>query len=132
MCKTSGSDSTTIADSSKVVSIPAIDVDIAVVGQAPEVQEDRLDTTVIPEAESDLPSHEIKTEGSELIKEGDAVQDSSPSSKSYVDIEAQPEAQVLEEPFNIDKADSGVVAVNILPEALPSTVTWSFLDRNIY
>jgi hypothetical protein len=92
-------------------------VDIAVTAQ---VHEDRLDTTVIPEAESDLPSHEIKIE---IIKEGDAVQDSSPS-KSFVDVEVQPEAQVLEETFNIDTADPSVAAVNILPEALPSTVTF--------
>jgi hypothetical protein len=59
-----------------VVLTPAIDVDIAVTAQAPEVQEGRVDTTVIPEAEPDLPSHEIKTEGSSSIKEGDVVQDS--------------------------------------------------------
>lgn len=47
---------------------------IAATAQAPEIQEDRLDTTVIPEAEPDLPSRE--TEGSSSIKEGDAVQDS--------------------------------------------------------
>lgn len=79
---------------------------IAVAAQAPEVQEDRLDTALITDAESDLPSHEIKAESSSSIKEGehDAVQNSS------------------QETFNIVKADSGVAAVNILPEALPSTV----------
>ena len=84
-----------------VVPTPAI----AVATQAPEVQEDRLDTAVITEAESDLPSHEIKAEGSSSIKEGehDAVQNSS------------------HETFDIVKADSGIAAVNILPEALPST-----------
>jgi hypothetical protein len=41
-----------------VVPTPAI----AVTPQAPQVQENRLDTSVIPEAESDQPSHEIKTE----------------------------------------------------------------------
>lgn len=75
-----------------VVPTPAI----AVAAQAPEVQEDRLDTTVIPEAEPDLPSHEIKTDGSSSIKEGDAVQDSSASSNNLVDIDVQPEVQVLE------------------------------------
>jgi hypothetical protein len=112
-----------------VVSTPAIDMDIAVTALGPEVQEDRLDTTVIiPEAESDLPSHEIKTEGSPLIKEGLEGD----SSKGFVDIEVQPKAQTLEETFNVDKADSGVAAENILPEALPSTVTWSFFKRNVY
>ena len=72
-----------------VAPIPAIDVDIAVIAQAPDVQEDRLDATVIPEAEPDLPSHEIKTEGSPSIKEGDAGQYSSPSSKSFFDTEVQ-------------------------------------------
>ena len=56
--------------SHQVVPTPAI----AVTSQAPEIQEDRLDTTVIPEAEPDLPSRE--TEGSLSIKEGDAVQGS--------------------------------------------------------
>ena len=92
---------------------------IAAAAQAPEAQEGRVDTTIIPEAESDLPSHEVKTEGSSLFEEGDAVQDSSPSSKDFVDIEIQPEV----------KADSGDVAVNILPETLPSTVTSSFFDK---
>jgi hypothetical protein len=41
-----------------VVPTPAI----AVAAQVPEVQEDRLDTSFIPKAESDQPSHEIKTE----------------------------------------------------------------------
>ena len=74
-----------------VVSTPAI----AVAAQSPEVQEDRLDTTVTSEVEPNLPSHEIKTESTSSIKEGDAVQESSPS-KSNVDIDVQPEAQVLE------------------------------------
>ena len=111
-----------------VVPNPAVDVDIAVT--AP-VHEDQLDTNVIPESEPDLPSHEIKTEGSSSIKEGDAVQEPSPS-KSFADIEFQPEAQVLEETFNIVKADSGIAAMNILPEALPSTVTSSFFEGDIY
>ena len=103
-----------------VVPTPAI----ANTAQAPEVQEDRLDTAVIPEAESYLPSHETKAEGASSIKEGrhDAVQNSSPSLESFVDIEVPPEAQVLDEAFNIVKADSGIAAVNIPPEALPSTV----------
>ena len=106
-----------------VVPAPADDVDIAVTTQ---VHENR-DTNVIPEAEPDLPSHEIKTEGSSSNKEGDGVQDSSPSSsKSFV---AQPEAQVLEKTFYVDRADSGE---NILPETPPYTVTWSFFDINIY
>jgi hypothetical protein len=63
---------------------PAIDVDIAVTAQ-------------VLEAEHDLPSHEIETEGPSSITEGDAVQDSSPS-KFFV--EGQPEAQVLEETSN--------------------------------
>lgn len=105
-----------------VVSAPANDVDIAVTTQ---VHENR-NTNVIVEAEPDLPSHEIKTEGSSSNKEGDGVQDSSHSSKSFV---AQPEAQVLEETFYADTADSGE---NILPETLPYTVTWSFFDINIY
>ena len=77
-------------------STPEVTPAIAVAAQAPEFQEDQLDTTVIPEAESNLPSHEVKTEGSS-IKEGDhdAVQNSSPSLKSFVDIEVQPEAQVI-------------------------------------
>lgn len=111
-----------------VVSTPAIDGDIA--GKA-QVQEDRLDTTVIPEAELDLPSHEVKTESSSSIKEEDAVQDSS-ALKGFVDTDVQPEAQELEERFNTDEADSGVATVNILAEALPSTVTSSFFERNIY
>ena len=102
-----------------VVPTPAI----ANTAQAPEVQ-DRLDTAVIPEAESYLPSHETKAESASSIKEGrhDAVQNSSPSLESFVDIEVPPEAQVLDEAFNIVKADSGIAAVNIPPEALPSTV----------
>ena len=79
---------------------------IAVAAQAPEVQED---ATVIPEAESDLPKHEIQTEGSSSIEEGDVVHDSS----SFVDTEVQPEAQEQE-------------------EVLPSTVTKFFDERNIY
>ena len=91
-----------------------------------EVQED---ATVTPEAESDLLHHEIKTEGSSSI-EGDVVQSYSPS-KNFVDTEVQPEAQVPEETLNTDKADSDVAAANIVPEALPSTVNSSFLERNI-
>lgn len=106
------------------VPTPAIDKDIAVTAQ---VQEDQLDTAVIPETEPDLPSH-----GSSSINKGDAVQDSSLSSKSFVDNEVQPEAEVLEESFNTVKSDSGVAAENILPEALPSMVSSSFFDRNIY
>lgn len=103
-----------------VVFTPAI----AVTELAPEVQEDRLySTVIIPEAESDLPSHEIETEGSSLIKEGDAIQDSSHSSKGFVDIEVQPEGQTREETF---KANLGVAAENILPEAM---VTWSFFEK---
>jgi hypothetical protein len=98
---------------------------IAVAAQAPEVQED---TTVI--SESDLPNHEIKTEGYSSIEEGDADQDSSPS-KGFVDTEVQPEAQEQEETFNTDEADSGVAAANILSEALSSTVSSLFLERNI-
>ena len=79
---------------------------IAVAAHALEGQEERLDSTV--------------------IKEGDPVQDHSSSSKSFVDTEVQPEAQVLEETFNIVKADSGVATVNIQPEDLPSTVTSSY------
>jgi hypothetical protein len=88
---------------------------IVVEAQEPEVQED---ATVIPEAESDLPSHEIKTEFSSSDEEGDATQDSSPF-KGFVDNEVQLEAQELEETIN---ADSGVAAANVLPEALLSTV----------
>ena len=98
----------------------AIDRDIAVTAQ---VQEDQPNTTVMPEAEPDLPTHEIGTGGTSSIKERDAVQDSSPSSN---DNEVQPEAQALEETLNIVKTDSGVAAANVLPEALPSTVTLSF------
>jgi hypothetical protein len=43
-------------------SILVVPTPTAVASQVPEVQEDRLDTTVIPEAESDQPIHEIKTE----------------------------------------------------------------------
>lgn len=111
-----------------VVPTPATDGDTTSTAQ---VQEDQLDTTVLPEAEPDLPGHEIKTEGFSSFKEEEAVQDSSPS-KSFVDTEVQPEAQELEETFNTDKADSGAAAANILPEALPSTVTSSFFERNIY
>jgi hypothetical protein len=107
-----------------VVPTPANDVDIVVTTQG---HEDRLDTNVIPEAEPDLPSHEIKTEGSTSNKEGDEVQDSSPSSKSFVDIEVQPEAQVLEETFYVGKAESGIASENILPETLPFTVIFVIL-----
>ena len=48
------------------------------------------DATVIPEAESDLPNHEIKIEGSSSFEKGEVVQDYSPS-KSFVDTEVQPE-----------------------------------------
>jgi hypothetical protein len=102
-----------------VVPTSANDVDVAVTKQ---VHEDRPDTIVIPEAEPDLPTHETKTEGSSSNKEGDGIQDSSPS-KSFVDIEVQPEAQVLEESFCVNKAESGVASENLLPETLPSTVT---------
>jgi hypothetical protein len=106
-------------------SISAVPTPATVVAaQEPEVQED---ATVIPEAESDLPSHEIKNEFSSSYEEGDATQDSSPF-KGFVDNEVQPEAQELEETFN---ADSGVAAANILPEALLSTVISSFFVRNI-
>ena len=71
----------------------------------PAIAEVQLDTSVISEAESDLPSHDIKAENSSSIKEGDH--------------DAQLESQVPEETLN---ADSDVSAVNILPEALPSTV----------
>ena len=81
---------------------------IAVAAQAPDVQED---VAVIPEAESDLRNHEIKTEDSSSNEEGDAVQDSS-SSRSFVDPGVLPEAQEQE-------------------EALPSTVTSSFFEGNI-
>lgn len=57
------------------VHTPAIDRDIAVTTQ---VQEDQLDTAVIPKAEPDLPSHEIKTEGSSSINKGDAVNNLEP------------------------------------------------------
>ena len=107
-----------------VTPTPAVDADIAGTALAPEVQEDRLDFTVIPEAEPDLPSHEIKTEGSPSIKEGDAGQYSPPSSKSIVDmIEVQPEDQVLEETFDIVKVDSDVANLPeaLLPAAIPDT-----------
>ena len=124
----SGPDTMHMDSSIPVVPNPAIDVDIAVTAQ---VHGDQLDTTDIPESEPDLPSHEIKTEGSSSIKEGDAVQEPSPS-KSFADIEFQPEAQVLEETSNIVKTDSDVAVVNILLEALPSTVTSSFFEGDIY
>ena len=102
-------------------SIPAVPTPaIAVAAQVPEIQED---ATVIPEAESDLSNHEIKTEVPSSIKEGEE------SSKGYIDTEVQPEAQEREETFN---ADSGVAAANILPEALLSTVISSFFVRNIF
>ena len=78
---------------------------IAIAAQAPDVQED----AVVTEAESDLPNHETKTEGSSSIEEEDAVQDSS----SFIETEVQPEAQEQE-------------------EAPPSMVTSSFFERNIF
>lgn len=100
----------------------------AVAAQAPEVQED---ATVIPEVELDLPSDGIKNECSSSIKEEDAVQDSSPSN-GFVDAEVQPEVQELEEAFNTNKGDSGVVAANIQPEALPSQVNSSFFTDDLF
>ena len=87
-------------------SIPVVPTaTIAIAAEAPDVQED---AAIIPEAESDLPNHE----GSSSIEEEDAVRDSS-SSKNFVDTEVQPQAQERE-------------------EALPSTVTSSFFERNIF
>ena len=95
-----------------VVPTPAI----AVAAQAPKVQEDRLDTADIQEAESDLPSHEIKTEGSSIEEGGgDPVRNSSPSLESFADIEVQPEAQILDETLDVVEADSSVAALNIPP-----------------
>jgi hypothetical protein len=114
--------------------------DPAVVGSEPDAL--HFDTSIpivptaaiavaaqVPEVESDLPNHEIKTEGFSSIEEGEAVQDS--FAKSFVDTEVQPEAQEQEETINTGKPDSGVAAANIL-EALPSTVRSSFFERNIY
>ena len=98
------------------VPTPAINADVV---QPVEVQEDELGTAL--ESEPELPSHEIKTEGSSSIEKG--VQDPSPSQNSVV-VEVQPEAQVMEETFN---ADTSVAAVDIQPEALSSTV---FSDTN--
>ena len=108
-------------------SIPVVPTPAIAVAAQAQVQED---STVIPEAESDLPNHEIKVEGSSSI-EGEAIWDYSPS-KTFVDTEGQPEAQELEETYNTDKVDLGVAAANILPEALQSTVTSTFFERNIY
>jgi hypothetical protein len=63
--------------------------EIAVATPAPEGLEDRLDSAVIPEAESVLSGHEIKTEG------GDADQDFSPSEVGESDRLTEIEPQII-------------------------------------
>ena len=108
-----------------VVLTPAI----IVATQAPEGQEDRIDSTVIPEAESDLPSYEIKTEGSSSVEEGYADQDSSLSevgeeSHRLTEVEPQIIPTIMEEPpaqIEEDRPDVAALQVRQLPpSSLPT------------
>lgn len=111
-----------------VVLTPAI----AVAAQAPEVQEDRLDTAVITEAESDLPSHEIKAEGSSSIEEGYTDQDSSLSevgeSHRLTEVEPQIIPTFMEKsPAHIeeDRPELAALQVRQLPPPSLSTDRYS-------
>lgn len=109
------------------ISIPVVPTPaIAVAAQTPEVQEDQLDTTVLSEAEPDLPGHEIKTEGSSSIKEGVAVQDSSLSDGGEGDRTAEVEPRIIpaiteESPAQIEE-DRPVLAALEVRQLPPSSV----------
>ena len=112
-----------------VVLTPAI----TVAALAPERKEDRLDSTVIPEAESDLPSYEIKAEGSSSIEEGYADQDSSLSevgeSHRLTEVEPQIIPTIMEKspPAQIeeDRPDLAALQVRQLPPPSLSTDRYS-------
>ena len=91
---------------------------IAFAAPAPDGQEDRPDSTVIPEAVSDLIGHEIEIEDSSTITEEDADQDFSPletrESDPTIEVEPQIIPAIMEEsPAQIEEDRPDLAALQV-------------------